>query len=611
MSKKDVRDLLSQAREEGWVVGARKSNHILLRHEATGVTITTASTPSDHRGILNLRADMRRALRASVSVDVLSPKLSADEGNFSPPDAVNPKERQRAKRAASSSNFDMLPLIRERIELAADRRSRPSPFVHSGVLSVDASFSAAQLSSAWRLLIARLRLGGCDWDFVRVVRHRLERDAGFRSQAVLFSNRLSKESRESVFFHHRTKMEGRHPLAIRKPKVGEGAPSAIESSRRPLLQPNVSELAAFPNSPDTRQPAPPSQAGLTLESGLSDIEAGSVVRRGCSALGHARIDDMACIGAAASQVSPPEGAFLVPHAFQKNPIFERANAVLMAEMNSPKSEMADLRIKLDERNSEIERAHNRIKELEGLLGEVRIRLAFSEGGRDEMLSRIEEMKVDLDKAKAIISSHAAVRSGRALLAMSDEPIETLNEDPASDNPVVEFDVAKLLREADPRWLGVRFAAIRKIIGVKQGEVARSLEISQSTLCLYEAGKKAVPEERFPKMIGAIGVSMSDFFGETFAIDNSTSALGTAGGRGQPEPAIAIMKVDPAQNAIIGKRILEARRGRGMSKVEVASRVGCSVGIIGNIERGVISGGKIYIPMIAKVLKVSLSKILGG
>lgn len=56
---KDLRPLAKAARAQGWVIEHTRNGHLAWRSPA-GVTVYTPSTPSDHRGVLNTRRDLRR-----------------------------------------------------------------------------------------------------------------------------------------------------------------------------------------------------------------------------------------------------------------------------------------------------------------------------------------------------------------------------------------------------------------------------------------------------------------------------------------------------------------------------------------------------------------------
>lgn len=62
MIPKDLRKLLDRAAREGWVSVHTKGGHLCLIH-TNGARVYAASTPSDHRALRNLEADMRRAVR--------------------------------------------------------------------------------------------------------------------------------------------------------------------------------------------------------------------------------------------------------------------------------------------------------------------------------------------------------------------------------------------------------------------------------------------------------------------------------------------------------------------------------------------------------------------
>ncbi len=58
----DLDALIDQARQQGWAVERRRSGHLMFRPtDRTIAPIVTASTPSDWRGPLNLRSQLRRA----------------------------------------------------------------------------------------------------------------------------------------------------------------------------------------------------------------------------------------------------------------------------------------------------------------------------------------------------------------------------------------------------------------------------------------------------------------------------------------------------------------------------------------------------------------------
>ncbi len=58
----DLKRLIRAARNQGWQVERTDGGHLRFRPpDATGPPIITPSTPSDWRGLLNLRARLRRS----------------------------------------------------------------------------------------------------------------------------------------------------------------------------------------------------------------------------------------------------------------------------------------------------------------------------------------------------------------------------------------------------------------------------------------------------------------------------------------------------------------------------------------------------------------------
>lgn len=58
------RDLLKLARTGGWLLSPTRGGHLRLEHPEADRVVITSSTPSDHRTLVNTRAEMRRALPA-------------------------------------------------------------------------------------------------------------------------------------------------------------------------------------------------------------------------------------------------------------------------------------------------------------------------------------------------------------------------------------------------------------------------------------------------------------------------------------------------------------------------------------------------------------------
>lgn len=61
MAKADLRVIERTARKQGWIVELTRSGHIKFVPPDPGTpALVTAGTPSDRRGLRNLRADLRR-----------------------------------------------------------------------------------------------------------------------------------------------------------------------------------------------------------------------------------------------------------------------------------------------------------------------------------------------------------------------------------------------------------------------------------------------------------------------------------------------------------------------------------------------------------------------
>lgn len=70
MPDKAIRQLLKEAEAEGWEVElAKKGGHYKLRHPSGETMVVLPSTPRNAwRTVKNVRAEMRRALRAAESL---------------------------------------------------------------------------------------------------------------------------------------------------------------------------------------------------------------------------------------------------------------------------------------------------------------------------------------------------------------------------------------------------------------------------------------------------------------------------------------------------------------------------------------------------------------
>jgi hypothetical protein len=57
---KEMKQLVKQIEANGYTVVQSGRNHLKVKNEAGGTVATMPGTPSDHRSILNTRAQMRR-----------------------------------------------------------------------------------------------------------------------------------------------------------------------------------------------------------------------------------------------------------------------------------------------------------------------------------------------------------------------------------------------------------------------------------------------------------------------------------------------------------------------------------------------------------------------
>jgi len=63
----DLKELLRAAEARGWRVDAtRRGGHVRLVHPDGGVVVASG-TPSDHRALANLRAQLRRVERGAAA----------------------------------------------------------------------------------------------------------------------------------------------------------------------------------------------------------------------------------------------------------------------------------------------------------------------------------------------------------------------------------------------------------------------------------------------------------------------------------------------------------------------------------------------------------------
>lgn len=82
MSKKDITDLRRQFEGKGWTVSPTKGDHLHWKHEASGQVITTASTPSDWRAKINIKAALKRAEQRSREMEANVQNKAIDNDAF-------------------------------------------------------------------------------------------------------------------------------------------------------------------------------------------------------------------------------------------------------------------------------------------------------------------------------------------------------------------------------------------------------------------------------------------------------------------------------------------------------------------------------------------------
>ncbi|AMB48355.1 hypothetical protein [Methylobacterium sp. AMS5] len=58
--KGDMNALARQKKREGWTIEKTKKNHLRWTYVLTGCFIITSATPSDHRNLANVKAQLKR-----------------------------------------------------------------------------------------------------------------------------------------------------------------------------------------------------------------------------------------------------------------------------------------------------------------------------------------------------------------------------------------------------------------------------------------------------------------------------------------------------------------------------------------------------------------------
>ena len=71
--KRDLRRVLDEARQAGWLASPTRGGHWRLTHPS-GAILVTGSTPSDHRALRNLQAAIRRATHVLAAKNAQEPR---------------------------------------------------------------------------------------------------------------------------------------------------------------------------------------------------------------------------------------------------------------------------------------------------------------------------------------------------------------------------------------------------------------------------------------------------------------------------------------------------------------------------------------------------------
>lgn len=58
--KKEIKRLVALAEEQGWTVEVRRTNHLCFKAPDGESMVFAPATPSDHRSMKNVRAQLRR-----------------------------------------------------------------------------------------------------------------------------------------------------------------------------------------------------------------------------------------------------------------------------------------------------------------------------------------------------------------------------------------------------------------------------------------------------------------------------------------------------------------------------------------------------------------------
>ncbi len=148
---RDINRLIDTARRQGWQVERRKSGHYLLTPPSRdGPLVCVASTPSDHKAISNIRADLRRS--GLVLPDAHTPpketppmakRTTATTSTRPAATTATPTKASRASRAArATAAATPAPRVPRR-SITADVDSGDMPLTAAQAAQVDRETRAA------------------------------------------------------------------------------------------------------------------------------------------------------------------------------------------------------------------------------------------------------------------------------------------------------------------------------------------------------------------------------------------------------------------------------------------------------------------------------------
>lgn len=164
MMANDFNQRLRKWEEEGWTITERKGGHLKLEHPNATTAVFCGKTPSDHRAVLNIASELRRALRLP---DIITP----------PPSNMSISLSEAPKKKPKSSSVPHLPKHRKyfipyKVEetLPAEEKN-PIPLF----FRIDANLRA----NIWQWQYLRMRLEYWDISLIHAIRKRYGHDDAF------------------------------------------------------------------------------------------------------------------------------------------------------------------------------------------------------------------------------------------------------------------------------------------------------------------------------------------------------------------------------------------------------------------------------------------------